>query len=220
MTDELLGGSDCKKVFVDRNVWHLTPEYIATWKAQNETFFRYVQQYVPPGGNIAELGCGPGRHAITMALMGYRILAVDLDENVLEQASENAGRLTPTGAIRFRRGDLSRLADIPELTDSQLDAVTHGGLMEHFSSQEAVRETLRNQLDYAPYVIFDVPLGTPKNQRLFERDDVFRQEWTSEEWREVVLKDFNVVVWKDEIHDHASMTDDLVCVLAREPYGS
>lgn len=213
MKGDLLGGKDWKQLFVDRGVWDLTPEYIETWRSKNETFFSYVERYVPPGGKIAELGCGPGRHAITMAMMGYQVVAVDLDEGVLEQARRNAERLVPQGRIQFCPGNMFELAGIPGLSD--MDAFTHGGLMEHFESEDAVRRALSHQLDHAPHVIFDVPLGTAKNKKLFAGDGVFRQAWTSEEWVGRVLKDFKIVAWQDELHDHPSMTDDLVCVLAR-----
>lgn len=213
MREGPLGGRAWKEIFVARGAWDLTPEYIDAWRAQNETFFGFVEQYVPPGGKIAELGCGPGRHAISLASMGYRVVAVDLDPAVLAQAKRNAGRLAPPGRIQLCRGDMLDLGALPELAG--VDAVSHGGLMEHFESREAVRRALAHQLEHAAHVVFDVPLGTPKNQALFRGDGVFRQDWSRDEWLEEVLAGFDVIAWEEEIHDHSSMTDDLICVLGR-----
>jgi 2-polyprenyl-3-methyl-5-hydroxy-6-metoxy-1,4-benzoquinol methylase len=39
---------------------------------------------------ILDIGCGTGRHSIEMALRGYKITGIDLSENQLMKASENA----------------------------------------------------------------------------------------------------------------------------------
>lgn len=213
MTHDLLGGRSRKGIFVERGAWQLTPDYLAAWKAQNRTFFGSVQRYVAPGGKIGELGCGPGRHAICLASMGYWVVAVDLDPEVLDQAKSNAGKLAPDEDLELRVGDMLALDEIPGLEET--DAFTHGGLMEHFESREAIRHALAHQLEHAKYVIFDVPLGTPKNRRLFDGDGVFRQDWSHEQWIEEVLAGFQLLEWRTETHDHRSMTDDLICVLGR-----
>jgi hypothetical protein len=67
--------------------------------------------------------------------------------------------------------------------------------------------------------VFDVPLGTDKNLRLFERDDIFRQDWTAEQWLGQVLAPFRVERAHTELHPDPSMTDDLVVALARAAAG-
>jgi SAM-dependent methyltransferase len=48
---------------------------------------------VPPsGGEILDLACGYGRHAIGLASRGYRVTGVDFNTHYLEVAEEDAGR--------------------------------------------------------------------------------------------------------------------------------
>ena len=45
---------------------------------------------VEPGAHVVDLGCGPGRHALELARLGYRVTGVDRTAAYLEQARERA----------------------------------------------------------------------------------------------------------------------------------
>jgi protein-L-isoaspartate O-methyltransferase len=198
-------------VFKDRGCWDLTPELVAAWVAANAGFFRTLGELVPAGAEVLELGCGPGRHALGMDSLGYRVTGVDLDPAVLAQARANAAAV---GAerTRFVAGDMDRLDALAP--PGRYRAITHGGVVEHLPSAEQIRATLAAQLDAAGLVIFDVPTRTEKNLRLFERDDIFRQLWTAEEWLGDVLGDFTIVRSIVEERPVETMTDDLVVAIA------
>ena len=93
--------------------------------------------------------------------------------------------------------------------------LAHGGLVEHLDSAESIRETLRYQLAYAPHVVFDIPFDSPKNRRLFARDDIFRQLCTPDQWMQDVLAGLPVTEARTEQHPDDNMTDDLVVALSR-----
>ena len=70
-----------------------------------ETDFVEKMLAAPPGGRLADLACGHGRHAIELAGRGYRVTAVDLSEACLA-----AGQRADTGAaVDWRRGDMRAL---------------------------------------------------------------------------------------------------------------
>jgi SAM-dependent methyltransferase len=60
----------------------------------------------PDGGEILDLACGGGRHSIPLAQAGYRVLGVDLSEDMLAHARAAAGDGLP---IEWRRGDMREL---------------------------------------------------------------------------------------------------------------
>ena len=204
-------------VFKQRSVWDLEVADVERWTARNATFFGLLTALVPAGGRILELGCGPGRHAISAARLGFQVLGIDINPAVVEQAGRNAARVAPEAAVGFRVADMDRLGELDD--GAGWDAVTHGGLMEHFPSAASIQASLLAQLSLAPLVVFDVPLGTDKNLRLFERDDIFRQDWTAEQWLGQVLAPFRVERAHTELHPDPSMTDDLVVALARVAAG-
>jgi SAM-dependent methyltransferase len=199
------------EVFQQRGVWQLTRDIVDRWVARNAVFFGMLSRLVPPGSDVLELGCGPGRHALGSATLGYRVLGIDLDPHIVRQAQTNAEMVAPECGAVFQVGDMFGLdAVAPHRT---FQAITHGGVMEHLDSAKSIREALRAQLAVAPTVIFDIPFDSPKNRVLFDRDDIFRQLWTAQEWVHDVLAGLNVVEARTDLHPESNMTDDLVVAL-------
>jgi SAM-dependent methyltransferase len=199
------------EVFRQRGVWQLNREMVDRWVARNPVFFGMIKRLVPHGSDILELGCGPGRHALGSATLGYRVLGIDLDPHIVRQAQENSDSAAPDCGAVLQVGDMFGLDTVAPHRAFQ--AITHGGVMEHLESAESIRDALRAQLDVAPTIIFDIPFDSPKNRVLFDRDDIFRQLWTAEEWVHDVLAGLNIVEWQTDLHPEPNMTDDLVVAL-------
>ena len=210
-TETAADGDDWIKVFQDRNVWQLSRDIVDRWVVNNSVFFDMLRRHVPRGSNVLELGCGPGRHALGSATLGYQVVGIDLDPRIVDQANANAAEVAPECGARFQTGDMFNLPGVAPV--GTFYAITHGGVMEHLDSAKSIRETLREQLAYAPVIIFDIPFDSAKNRKLFGRDDIFRQLWTAEEWVQDVLAGLNVVDHAVDLHPASNMTDDLVVCL-------
>jgi ribosomal protein L11 methyltransferase len=69
------------------------------------TCLRALEKEVSPGDRVLDLGTGSGILAIAAARMGAReVIAVDTDDQAIENASENASLNGVEGRIRFRQG--------------------------------------------------------------------------------------------------------------------
>lgn len=205
----LQSGDEWIEVFQQRSVWSLTRPAVDRWVQQNQAFFRMLRSFAEPGSSILELGCGPGRHALGAASLGYRVVGIDIEPRVVQQARLNAQ--ASALAADFQIGDMNQLTGIAPKGFFQ--AITHGGLMEHFPSADAIRASLSEQLRYVPVVVFDVPVDSAKNRTLFERDNIFRQLWTAEQWIQDVLAGFDILEARTDLHPKTNMTDDLVVAL-------
>lgn len=82
-------------------------------------------------GKLLEVGCGIGVDSIQLAKAGFDVTAVDLTENALAVARENAKRSGVT--IDFRLGNAEGL-DFPDAT---FDAVYSFGVLHHTPDIEA-----------------------------------------------------------------------------------
>ncbi len=205
------GGEDWIHVFRQRGVWQLDAGIVERWVASNPAFFGTLARVAPAGSTVLEIGCGPGRHAIGAASLGFQVTGIDLDPQIVRQAQRNAEAL---GAdVAFRTGDMYDLDAVAPR--GSFGTITHGGVMEHLASARSIRETLRMQLAYAPRVVFDVPVDSPKNRGLFARDTIFRQLWTPEQWVREVLFGLPIVEAHTDLHAQDNMTDDLVVALQR-----
>ncbi len=94
------------EVFQQRGVWQLTREMVDRWVARNAVFFGMITRLVPHGSDLLELGCGPGRHALGSATLGYRVLGIDLDPQIVRQAQANADAVAPECGVAFQVGDM------------------------------------------------------------------------------------------------------------------
>lgn len=61
------------------------------------------------GDRIVDMGCGNGRNAIYLAGLGLEVTGVDLSQDLLELAEENAGSNAVDHLCEFVRGDLTDL---------------------------------------------------------------------------------------------------------------
>ena len=62
------------------------------------------------GLDVADVGCGTGRHAVRLAAAGARVTALDFSDRMLEAARRKAG----AGSIRFLTHDVTRPLPLPD----------------------------------------------------------------------------------------------------------
>jgi SAM-dependent methyltransferase len=70
---------------------------------------RIVARHAPRTRALLDLGCGTGIHACAFARAGYRVMAVDRSQTMLDQAQERANREIErdcSGSVEFVRGDI------------------------------------------------------------------------------------------------------------------
>lgn len=76
--------------------WFNSNEYLEVYKnrdeAEAETLTKLILSNIKlhPGAEILDMAAGAGRHAISFAKRGFDVTAVDLSENLLKVAKENA----------------------------------------------------------------------------------------------------------------------------------
>lgn len=82
------------------------------------------------GIEVADIGCGTGRHALRLAELGARVTAVDFSAGMLERAKKKAGGK----AIRFIQHDLSQ--PLP-FADAAFDRVICCLVLDHIAGLES-----------------------------------------------------------------------------------
>jgi malonyl-CoA O-methyltransferase len=78
------------------------------------------------GLDVADLGCGTGRHAVRLARAGARVTAVDFSESMVARAAGKAG----WAEVRFLAHDLTRPLPLP---DAAFDRVLSCLVLEHIA---------------------------------------------------------------------------------------
>lgn len=96
-----------------------------------------LAMYLPKGAMILDLGAGRGRTMYGLADLGYRVIGIENNTELVNAGNEEVKAKGLGKEIRFMEGDA---LDIP-FHDGSFDAVVDVGLLHH----------LKNE-DFAPYV--------------------------------------------------------------------
>ena len=79
-------------------------------RPETQQMVHLVEQNVSPGSMVLDVGTGSGCIAITLALAGYRVTAIDISDAALSYARQNAARL---GAeVEFVKQDILALSNL------------------------------------------------------------------------------------------------------------
>lgn len=105
-----------------------------------ETRFIAGELQLPAGGEVLDLACGFGRHAIRMAKLGYRVTGLDFNARYLEIAAADAAA---AGArVTWRTGDM-RAIGAERAFDGVYSYFTSFGYFEDDDNERVLAEVAR-----------------------------------------------------------------------------
>lgn len=100
------------------------------------TTMHYINQQLPKGSRLMEVGAGTGRYSIALAKEGYPITAVELVEGNLQVLRQNAAGVANLAAYQGDATDLSRWQD------NSFDGVLLLGPMYHLYTPQEQHKAL------------------------------------------------------------------------------
>src|SRR5699024_9051297 len=103
--------------------------------------------------NILDLGCGRGRHAISLARKGYNVTGLDLSEQAIITAKEKAALTNQQERLRFIRGDMRNALD--ETFDAVLNLFTTFGYFLDDEENAKVLDSARKMLKLNGILVLD-----------------------------------------------------------------
>jgi ubiquinone/menaquinone biosynthesis C-methylase UbiE len=106
-------------------------------------------------GEAVDLGCGPGQLVIAMARQApaLHVIGVDLSDEMLAQAGENAQSAGLAGQVSYRHGDARQIP----FPDGSLDLVVSTMSLHHWADPVSVlNEIARVLRPGGSYLIFDL----------------------------------------------------------------
>ena len=167
----------------------IKPEQMPEIEKASQEYLELVKKHVPLGSHVIEMGCGPGKTAILLTRLGYKVTLVDNDKKMLRTALENIRR---NGRIENVKNAVHCDFRWPTnfLINLVAAAVTHQGVLEHFE-KEWIQEMLSQQAHHAPVTIFSVPVMGEKSLAYFT-EEIPRNLWPAQKWANDILSPFKI----------------------------
>ncbi len=119
------------------------------------------------GAEILDLCCGPGRHSIELAKLGFRVTGVDRTEHYLDVARAHAA--TQGAAVEFVLQDM-RTFRRPAAFDAAINLFTSFGYFEDPEDDRQVLRNLRESLRPGARLVMDM-IGKETIARIFTEKD-------------------------------------------------
>jgi trans-aconitate methyltransferase len=115
----------------------------ADFNESNSLFTRrFLERFaeLPPSGQLADLGCGPGDITVRLALAlpGWKLTGLDAGPNMLERAAERLASEDRALSVRFRQAYLPD-ASLPR---QHWDAVVSNSLLHHLPNPAALWDSV------------------------------------------------------------------------------
>lgn len=138
--------------------WFDSPLYekLYAYRNKNEAnqLADLIERKIPASSfpNILDLGCGRGRHSITLAERGYNVLGIDLSKDVIHKATEIA-QDRKLKNLQFEVGDMRRPLD--KTFDAIVNLFTSFGYFLRDNENARVVQSVETMLDESGVFILD-----------------------------------------------------------------
>lgn len=113
--------------------------FVSHWFLHYWAAFSEIANARPFGPRVLDMGCGPGWSSIFLAGRGCEVTALDVSDDMLAIAAENAARLGFAGKIMFRQGDMQSPG--LDIAEGEFDSALVMDALHHCADDVAV---LRN----------------------------------------------------------------------------
>ncbi|MFC1954436.1 class I SAM-dependent methyltransferase, partial [Chloroflexota bacterium] len=87
---------------------------------EHDITWYYLKNYLPPEGNILELGCGAGTITIGLAKLGYKVTAIDLSNEMVKTCKKRIIEKGLETGVKFDVKDARDLSGVDEYYDTVL----------------------------------------------------------------------------------------------------
>lgn len=124
------------QAFYDASVQHEWERLERRHKMEFATTWRAMQEYIPPGSTILDVGGGPGRYSIFLTRAGHRVTLVDLSPANVAFALAKSAEL----GVRLGGCFQGDALDLGRFEDASYDAVLLMGPLYHL-----IQESDRNR---------------------------------------------------------------------------
>lgn len=141
---------------------------------------------------IIECGSGTGILSTYFTSVGYDVVSIDIDSNMLELSRKIAFEYASSNKPKFENKSIFEL----DYNVNEFDVAFSNGVLEHFSDEEIIN-TLKQQMNIANYVIFGIPTTYfDMEEAMYGNERYLPFSY----WRDLIKKANGLVVEEKSMH--------------------
>lgn len=125
-------------------------EYIKDKLATKSTIIKFVKKYTGQG-KVMEVGSGTGVLSLKIATLGYDVIALDSDQDMIDLSKKYILPEFDKVKIEYINADIRDYK-----ADNPIDVIYSIGVLEHYNDDEII-DLLNKQLSMSKFVIFGIP---------------------------------------------------------------
>jgi SAM-dependent methyltransferase len=104
---------------------------------------------LPPHASVIDLGCGKGRHSVSLHELGFNVLGIDLSKESISTAKEKS-----TNGLRFEVQDMRQFT-VEKPVDCVMNLFTSFGYFDNETDNSLVIQRVREALVPGGYFVID-----------------------------------------------------------------
>lgn len=171
------------KEFARKNIAHIDTKFLPG--TEQEVNFLEAEMKINKGSRIVDLGCGTGRHSITLAEKGFDVVGIDISSVLIKEAKKRA---TDAGIkLKFKTGDIRDIDKLLKEEDKFNGAIcicesgfgTLGSEEEDFKFLKEVKQILKPE----GKLILTTFNGIRRYRKYKEKDSVFNYLTGTVNWK-------------------------------------
>lgn len=141
---------------------------------------------------LLEAGSGTGVLSTYMASLGYDVVGIDIDEDILNLSKKIANKYGSNNKPDFVKKSIFEL----NYSEKHFDVSFSNGVLEHFDDNQIV-DTLKQQMKVSNYVIFGIPTKYFNQEEAMYGDERYMDYRF---WRNLISEAGGIVLEEKSMH--------------------
>ena len=133
-----------------------------------------LDNVVPPGGTVLDVGCGNGLISVSLGKAGYNVLGIDISLKAIEKAKEK----NSLPNVKFAVAGAEELSE----TNTKYDAVICSEVLEHLNEPSSLLKYIYKTMKDDGVLIVTVPNGKGPRETLITRPVIAMQKKDNWVW--------------------------------------
>ena len=141
---------------------------------------------------IIESGSGTGILSTYMASLGYDVIGIDIDKDILNLSKRIAKSYNSKNKPAFKNKSIFEL----DYKENYFDVSFSNGVLEHFNDDQII-DTLRQQMKIAKIVIFGIPTKYFNQEEAMYGDERYKN---NKFWRNLIKISGGIILEEKSMH--------------------